>query len=368
LELHELQRNWDEFGRTDPLGAILGGHGEEWDRREFFSTGVREIHGVLRYVGSLGIPLFRRRAMDFGCGVGRLTQALCRHFDECWGIDIAPSMIDLARNYNRYGDRCKYHLNQTDNLRAFEDESWDFIYSNLVLQHMKPAFGKNYIKEFLRVLSPNGVLVFQLPAELKNAPGSLAVVEEALPDTAFRAYIKPHQSIFTGRPASQIKLIATVQNLSSVTWPSARALPHCPIKLGNHWLNGNGELLRRDDGRHSLDDDLKPMEETELQLVISTPPEPGHYIVGLDMVQEYVAWFGDKGSEIAKIKAEVNGNCPTSPFGQASGILEPRMELYGIPKEEALEIIASAGGQILHVKPDFSAGVEWTSFCYCVTK
>ena len=36
---------------------------------------------------------------------------------------------------------------------------------HVVLQHMKPEFAKAYLREFARILKPNGVLVFQLPSE-----------------------------------------------------------------------------------------------------------------------------------------------------------------------------------------------------------
>jgi len=72
-------------------------------------------------------------------------------------------MIELARQYNRYGDKCTYCVNETDTLGFFRDDSFDFIYSSIVLQHIKPEYSKNYIREFLRVLAPGGIMVFQVP-------------------------------------------------------------------------------------------------------------------------------------------------------------------------------------------------------------
>ena len=167
MELKELQNNWDHFGKQDPLWAILAAHdkkGNKWDLEEFFEVGKREIAGVMEYVQKLGIILQRGRALDFGCGVGRLTQTLANYFDEVVGIDIAPSMVKLARHYNRSGARCVFHVNEQDNLRLFPDQEFDFIYTNIVLQHMKPEYAKSYIKEFLRVLKPEAVLIFQLPS------------------------------------------------------------------------------------------------------------------------------------------------------------------------------------------------------------
>lgn len=55
-----------------------------------------------------------KKALDFGCGMGRLTQALTKYFEEVYGIDIAPSMIKLTEKYNRYDNKCKFFLNTTD--------------------------------------------------------------------------------------------------------------------------------------------------------------------------------------------------------------------------------------------------------------
>jgi ubiquinone/menaquinone biosynthesis C-methylase UbiE len=108
------------------------------------------------------IPIDLGRALDFGCGVGRLTQALADHFTEVHGVDISPSMIEHARSFNRHPERCLFHLNSSNELRMFEDNWFDFVYSNIALQHIEPKYSKRYLQEFLRVLKPGGATVFQL--------------------------------------------------------------------------------------------------------------------------------------------------------------------------------------------------------------
>ena len=367
MDLDELQQNWDRFGQIDPLWAILSAPDKinsNWNRAEFFQTGVDEINRVMQYVDSLGISVAKKRAVDFGCGVGRLTQALCRYFDECHGIDIAPSMIDLARKYNQFGDRCVYHVNQTDALPDFETGGWDFVFSKLVLQHMVPRYSKNYIREFVRILRPGGVAIFQIPAELHVAPGGIT----ALPDAAFRARIEPQISSLVAEASSRIKVVARVRNLSSVTWPSFRQIPNSPIGLGNHWLNENGDMIRLDDSRAMLDEDLNPGDDTELTLTVEAPAEPGNYILELDMVQELVAWFANKGSKIARVKAQVRESQVAAPLPSEDPAPQPKMEMYGIPKREVLDIVASAGGHVVDVQSEAIAGLEWNSFTYCITK
>jgi SAM-dependent methyltransferase len=169
LRLAELKKNWNEFGRRDPLWSILAApdkKNKSWELDEFFKTGEQDVEAILKYIKELPFHLRRGRALDFGCGVGRLTQALCTRFDDCYGVDIARSMIRLARKLNRHAEKCRYVLNERNDLRLFKSGSFDFICTLITLQHMEPAYSKNYIREFLRVLAPEGMLFFQLPAAL----------------------------------------------------------------------------------------------------------------------------------------------------------------------------------------------------------
>ena len=88
MKLDELQQQWDELGRENPFWAILTGN-QKWELDQFFLSGDIEVARVIRYIEKLGLRVRRQRALDFGCGVGRLTQALCSHFYRCDGVDIA---------------------------------------------------------------------------------------------------------------------------------------------------------------------------------------------------------------------------------------------------------------------------------------
>ena len=93
MDLKHLQPQWDEWGKRDPLWAILSDHGER-SLEDFFARGRAEIAQRLEGLQAKGVDPPRLRALDFGCGMGRLTQALCDHFAECDGVDVAPSMIE----------------------------------------------------------------------------------------------------------------------------------------------------------------------------------------------------------------------------------------------------------------------------------
>jgi len=171
MDLKDVQANWNRFGETDPFWAVLAWPGMEegrWDVDAFFATGRDEIAQVMAYIESLSVELGRASALDFGCGVGRLTQALAQHFDQVHGVDISEAMLSLARELNQAGERCQYHLNPRDDLSLFPDDFFDFIYSNITLQHMPPRYARGYILEFLRLLKPGGLAVFQVPSRPKS--------------------------------------------------------------------------------------------------------------------------------------------------------------------------------------------------------
>ena len=166
MNLRDLQRNWHLFGQTDPYWAILTVPGKEnnrWDPAEFFESGRAEIAEVMKYVLSVAPDVRRRRALDFGCGLGRLTGPLAGYFDAVTGIDIAPSMIEGARERGAKDGRCEFVLNQRGDLSIFETGSFDFVYSFITLQHMPPRYIRRYVREFARLLAPRGILLFQLP-------------------------------------------------------------------------------------------------------------------------------------------------------------------------------------------------------------
>jgi SAM-dependent methyltransferase len=151
---------WDELGRRDPHWAILSEPGRQgsWDDEGFFATGRTEVEATLADVGDLLGA--HDAALDFGCGLGRLTQALAAHFALVTGVDVARSMVEGAQARNAFPDRVAYLVNTAATL-PFDDATFDFVYSNLVLQHVPPPGAERYISELVRVLRPGGVLVFQ---------------------------------------------------------------------------------------------------------------------------------------------------------------------------------------------------------------
>ncbi len=176
MTLKDVQKTYENYGKEDPLYAVLSrkdAKDNKWDVEEFFASGKEEIANAMEHLSKLGIDLNKGRALDFGCGVGRLTQALCEVFEGTVGVDISYSMIESAEEHNKFGSRCEYRVNTTDDLAQLDDTSFDFVYSNISLQHSPPEASSNYVAEFFRILRPGGVALFQVPSGPRHDPGSL---------------------------------------------------------------------------------------------------------------------------------------------------------------------------------------------------
>ncbi len=177
MDLHQIRSDWTELGAPDPLWAVLVSpehrHGR-WDVDEFLTTGRDEVAATLMHAASLGLCPVRGTALDFGCGVGRLTIAMADHFDSVVGVDISPTMIAAARRLDT-AKRCGFVENNRGDLSVFPDRSFELVYSSLVLQHLPARLACGYVAEMLRVLRPGGVLIVQLATSADNSVKGLLV-------------------------------------------------------------------------------------------------------------------------------------------------------------------------------------------------
>lgn len=77
MNLEKLKNDWESLAERDALWAILTDGSKasgKWDIAEFMATGEAEIEVVLGHLARINrSPDFEGTALDFGCGVGRLT-------------------------------------------------------------------------------------------------------------------------------------------------------------------------------------------------------------------------------------------------------------------------------------------------------
>jgi len=340
-------------------------------------SGEREVSVLLHHLSRIGLTVRKRNALDFGCGVGRLTQALAARFEHVLGIDISPRMIDLARKISRFSN-AQYRVNDDPSLIWLESSTFEFIYSSIVLQHIEPDLSKAYLGSFVRILRPNGLLVFQLPSHLaenrSNGPAPMK-------DSAYRAQISFADVVpQLSQPGERLGLSLRIQNDSDVTWSQQEV---GAIRLGNHWLSPAGEMLIQDDGRAAIPSTLIPGDDSNVQLFVTAPEDPGEYILEVDVVHEGITWFRDRGSQPASVAVSVVGErnvTETSPtkrvyrnceLREAASITQTPpapFPMYGIRKEEVTEELCRIGAKVLRVEDDDHGRPEWVGYRYFVSK
>jgi SAM-dependent methyltransferase len=206
-----IRRNWEELARQNALGAILTGDGgalQEWRLQEFFATGRADAAAYFRRLDELAPNAPRQRALDFGCGVGRVSRALADWVPEVIGVDASASMIRMARVLNADTPQCRFVTIRAKRLWRFRARSFDLVYSRLVLQHIPPHVVRRYIAEMIRTVAPGGMVMFQLPDQIdigperafREAPVTGSRLKRALPLPLVRLYRRVKYRIVVSPP------------------------------------------------------------------------------------------------------------------------------------------------------------------------
>jgi ubiquinone/menaquinone biosynthesis C-methylase UbiE len=370
---------WSQLGKEDPLWAILsepGTEGGRWSIDEFFKRGEIDFARALEILKTAGVKVDGETAIDFGCGVGRVTQAICQKFSRTVGVDVAETMINEAQKLNRYKDRCTYIHNPASDLLQFDSKKFDLVYSNIVLQHIPAPESHNYIREFCRILSNDGVAIFQVPSERKFEP---------LTDDRFAAKItcvsKPSKFV-RGRSYS---LTFKVENVSAGIWPNYESSEfRTNIRLGNHWLNESRHIFLNDDGRTSLPKPLRPTESVDIELTVKIPDVSMPLWLEIDLVQEGYAWFKDKDSTtlqipvrpslspamffekaLKRVRKVLRLQNPNAPLNAPE---KPSFSMYPIHTSLVKSLIEANGCRLITTVPSDSSGQEWDDKWYVVSR
>lgn len=117
----DTRRNWEGFAQVDPMWAILTGPKmrAKWDQGEFMASGEVEVANIFATLECEKVSVLRGRALDFGCGLGRLTLPLARRFDSAVGVDIAEGMVCQAREIGADVASLTYVNNPMPDLKCF---------------------------------------------------------------------------------------------------------------------------------------------------------------------------------------------------------------------------------------------------------
>lgn len=161
---NDSDRDWEKLGATDPYWAVLTDERFHADTltpeniAEFFARGERDVAAVFAAIEKCIVPDFRpARALDFGCGVGRLVIPLAKRSGEVVGVDVSDAMLSEARrNAERAGATNVAFVRGDDDLSNVRGKL-DLVHSYIVLQHIPVARGEAITRRLLDLLEPGGV-------------------------------------------------------------------------------------------------------------------------------------------------------------------------------------------------------------------
>ncbi|HSW48795.1 MAG TPA: methyltransferase domain-containing protein [Bryobacteraceae bacterium] len=168
-----MRGDWNRRAREDANYYVAFGRREQ-EQAEFEATAADVVRDLTRELRHLGRPAdhLAMKALEIGCGPGRVMLPMSRRFREIHGVDISGEMIRQARERLSQSPNAHAHVNSGLDLKGFADESFDFAYSYAVFQHIPSReVVLNYLREAWRVLKPGGLIRCQVNG-LEEAPGS----------------------------------------------------------------------------------------------------------------------------------------------------------------------------------------------------
>jgi ubiquinone/menaquinone biosynthesis C-methylase UbiE len=152
-----MREEWNARAREDAGYYVAFGRRDQ-DDAGFFATAtgvINNLEATLRRVPAREHAGWR--ALEIGCGPGRLMRPMSRHFAEIHGVDVSDEMIALAKEKLRDIPNAFPHVGDGSRLPMFADESIDFVYSYAVFQHIPSReVVLEYWREIRRVLKPGG--------------------------------------------------------------------------------------------------------------------------------------------------------------------------------------------------------------------
>ena len=157
-------QEWEKFGEQNPYFGVLAEQKFQESslssetKQEFFQSGSDHINQVLQNIKQYINPHFTlKRALDFGCGVGRLVIPLAQIADSVTGVDVSQAMLREARsNCDAQGIKNALLIKSNDHLTSL-DGKYDLVHSYIVFQHIPVNRGELIFTKLLDHLAEDGV-------------------------------------------------------------------------------------------------------------------------------------------------------------------------------------------------------------------
>jgi len=170
-----MKRDWDARAEEDTKHFINNTPGQT--EEEFWQSGRENCDQILGIDSTRYNKIFdkkdpkKMKALEIGCGIGRILIPMSEKFGEVIGVDVSEKMIEIAKKYLKDISNCKVFITSGSDLSVLNDNSIDFCYSYIVFQHIpEKEIIINYVKEVYRVLKPGCLFRFQVFGDTRWKP------------------------------------------------------------------------------------------------------------------------------------------------------------------------------------------------------
>ncbi|MGB7414126.1 MAG: class I SAM-dependent methyltransferase [Thermosynechococcaceae cyanobacterium] len=160
----KTDQDWEFYGKNVPYYGVV-----TWDKfklsslddgakQDFFKTGEEYINTTIEFIKeNFSRNFYPKRALDFGCGVGRLAIPMTQSCESVTGIDVSISMLEKGReNCREYGIK-NLSFVQGDDALSKVSGTYDFIHSYIVFQHIPRQRGEKIAKRLIDLLEEDGI-------------------------------------------------------------------------------------------------------------------------------------------------------------------------------------------------------------------
>ncbi|RJQ64723.1 MAG: class I SAM-dependent methyltransferase [Stygiobacter sp.] len=168
-------KHWNKFGEDDPYFGVLSDEKYRLNvftdsaKEEFFSTGYQHVDSIVKKIEvHLNRSFKPNKALDYGCGVGRVLIPLSKYSNEALGVDVSDAMLTECKLNCIKNKITNIRLLNASEYSANFSEKVDFIHSYIVFQHIPVRRGISILLKLLDNLSENGIGVLHFTYSKKN--------------------------------------------------------------------------------------------------------------------------------------------------------------------------------------------------------
>lgn len=168
-------KEWETYGAENPYFGVLSNarflteNLTDEARVDFWQSGVSDIETVFRNIRQHIDPQFLPvRALDFGCGVGRLLFAISTHCEHATGVDVSPSMLAEAKRQAAVKAIHNISFIESSDCRELRENTFCFVHSYIVFQHVHEAKGYAILDKLLASLRSGGIGVLHFTFSNKD--------------------------------------------------------------------------------------------------------------------------------------------------------------------------------------------------------